>query len=146
MKEVFVENLKKISESVKEALKKEDVRSLSKTYIELDEVTKQADGEMSKIKKFLSKKEFKEEFADLGKYVQNVEGRSMSHISNSGLLQDFNIRDLFNIASVTETSLRKFLEETFPNESKEEIDSRINKYKVNDGKGSPSIRIYKMKE
>mgnify|MGYP001049087680 CR=1 FL=1 len=142
LKESIEERLQLISEKVSTGFKTDNVRSLARNYVELDELSKKISADLEKIKKYLAKKNFKEEFDDLGKYVQNVEGRSQSHISILRLTQDFDTKDILAISSVTETALKKFISKNY---SKEEVEERIARYKIDDGKGSPSIRVFKLK-
>ncbi len=135
-------------DNLEEALKNEDVRELSSMYIELDEEAKKLKTKMDKIKKFLSKKEFKEEFPEKKKLLQNTEGKALSYISMEHLLKDFAPNQIVNFASVSEKDLRNYFIERDPSLSSKENESKLNvrvdEYKVYKGKGNPSIKIYKM--
>jgi hypothetical protein len=143
MNDTIKVELKKISEDVKKNLKLDEVRSLSREYIELDELSKKISSEMNKIKKHLSSKVFIEKFEELGKTVSNVEGRKSYKLSKELLLAEYPMKDLFEISSITEKSLREYLVNQY-SETEGLIEERIFRVKEEDGVGAPSIKITKI--
>lgn len=145
MNKIIIENLKKISKDVKTNIKEERINPLARSYIELDELSKKVTAELNKIKKYLSKQSrVREEFPDLGKYLTSVEGRARSYISVPELSDDYGKDAVLDISSVSEKSLREFLTGHYPSKTEDEINELVNKYKKPDGRGEPSIRIYKL--
>lgn len=151
MKEDFKNDLRKsmsfFEQKIREDLKKGDIRELSSCYIDLDEITKEIDTHMNKIKKYLSKMNFKEEFPEKGKYIQNVDGRAKSYISKEKVLEDFSLNVFIELATISDKNLREFLIKEKPElkDSEKELNSLIDEYKITEGKGNPSVRISKLK-
>ena len=153
MKEDFKNDLRKnlsfFEQKIRKDLESKDIRELSSCYIDLDELIKELEDQKNKIKKYLSKKKFYEEFPEKEKGIQNVDGRSKSYISKEKLLENFYLEAVVEMASVTEKSLREFLIKEEPRlkekENEKELSNKVDQYKVVEGKGSPSIRVFKLK-
>lgn len=147
MSKVIVESLRKVSSEIKTNIKEDKVNSLARSYIELDELSKKIDSDLKKIKKHLSKKpNLKEEFPELGKYLASVEGKAKSYIDLEKLKTNLGAEEVVSFASVSEKGLKDYLTKKNPGKESFEIDALLSEYKVADGRGEPSIKIYKMKE
>ena len=118
----------------------QNIREVAEHYKQLDEISKLAKKEMDLLKKTLIESEVSEYFLEEEMKVVFEEGKAKTYLDSQKVLQSIGIERFVEAATVTETSLKKLLENDVRTAEVTIAEAKV----TLDEKTAPSIKVGKM--